>query len=164
MAGAGTVMASITGIDHMNRSGHGEIARIRSIITTDNINGKTLSYYRNVSYVSDITAIDASGNPIDVNTYIDSNQVGYTPSGISQPDWVSTKIYPNPASGLVNVTSSSPMTAISISDILGQVVYRSAPDHMLSETVMIPYLEPGIYTINITTTAGHTTDRLTIKI
>jgi hypothetical protein len=163
MAGAGTVVASITGIDHINRSGQGEIARIRSIITTDNINGKTLSYYRNVSYVSDITAIDASGNSIDVNTAIDSNQVGYTPAGISQPEMVTTKIYPNPASGLVNVSSSSPMTGISISDILGQVVYRFVSDHKLNETVLIPYLEPGIYTVDITTTAGHTTDRLTIK-
>ena len=71
----GEVKAAITGINHTNRSGSGEIAQFWAIITTGNINGKDLHYYRNVNYISDIKATDIHGNPIVVNAGIDSNRV-----------------------------------------------------------------------------------------
>ncbi len=63
----GQIKTAVTRINHVNRSGNGEIAQIKFKITTDNISGKNLMYYNNVNFISAVTAIDSAGNPIDLN-------------------------------------------------------------------------------------------------
>jgi hypothetical protein len=160
----GQVKAAITGIDHSPRSGYGQIATFRCIITTDNINGKDYSYYNNLNYISDITAIDQYGNHIPLNAGIDSNEVGFFLNGIrdiSQATKIS--VYPNPAANQVRIKSASGMTTIRIIDIVGNEVLTLNSDNKLSQTIDISRLAVGIYTIHASSQAGAGTAKLIIS-
>jgi len=160
----GQVKAAITGIDHSPRSGYGQIATFRCIITTDNINGKNYSYYNNLNYISEITAIDQYGNHIPLNAGLDSNEVGFFLNDIrdiSQPTKVN--LYPNPAADQVRITSSSGMTSIRIIDIIGNEVLTISSDNKHSETLDISHLAAGVYTVQVLSQTGLGTAKLIIS-
>ncbi|MGM3366941.1 hypothetical protein ACS212_22770, partial [Escherichia coli] len=52
--GSGVIKEAITRIDHTARSGQGQIAYVRAIVTTDNIDGKNLHYYRFQCSISNV--------------------------------------------------------------------------------------------------------------
>lgn len=144
----GTVKAAITGINQINRSGFGLIAKFHGTITTGNINGKDYSYYKNIHYISDVTAVDRDGNPIDLNMGISSNQVAYEPTGIPDLDQTRVLIYPNPATGTVTIQGTTGMRgmAYTITDLTG----RAAVAGLLAgekTQVDVSQLEPGVYMI-----------------
>ena len=160
----GEVKAAITGINHTTRSGNGVIATFRSIITTDNINGKDLSYYANSFYISDITAIDQNGDTIPLNADIDTGYVAFTPNGIhdiTQP--VNLKIYPNPAKDQLMVTAGVGINEVSVSDILGQNVMVQKIYNKQSEIIDVSALEVGVYIVHVSTISGEGTARLIIS-
>ena len=160
----GAVKAAITGIDHTQRSGNGQIATFRCIITTDNINGKNLSYYANAFYISDITAIDQYGDTIPLNAGIDTGYVAFTPNGIhdiSQP--VNLKIYPNPAKDQLMVTAGAGINEVSISDMLGQNVMVQKVNNKQSEIIDVSTLGAGVYVVHVSTISGEGTARLVIS-
>jgi hypothetical protein len=161
--GAGVIKAAITGINHLSRTGYGQIALMRCIITTDNINGKDYSYYNDLCYISDITAIDAQGYTIPLNAGIDSNHVGYYPNGIREATAAHISIYPNPASGTVLLTAESAIKGVEITDILGQTVSSRQLSGRKSETIDISDLVAGIYTLHVATVNGSGTARLTVS-
>ena len=160
---SGTIQAAITGINHTNRSGYGVIAHMRSIITTDNINGKDLSYYTNRSFISDITAIDAQGNAIQLNAAIDSNQVGYIATGIQEASVTKVGLYPNPANGQVKVTSNSAINEITITDVLGKTISDLNVKNSLTEVMDVSMLASGIYIVHISAQTGAATAKLVIS-
>lgn len=162
---AGQVKAAITGINHQPRTGSGRIAHFTAVITTGNINGKDLSYYTNYSYISDITAIDQLGNRLQLNAGIDSNKVGYYPNGIHDIDQTATvSIYPNPAAHSVRISSGTQlMSAITITDMLGQNVMSVRVNNKTSETVDLSDLESGVYMIRVSTSYGSATTRLVVS-
>jgi hypothetical protein len=160
----GQVKAAITRIDHTPRSGNGQLAVFRCIITTDNINGKDYSYYLNQQYISDITAVDQYGNRLSLNAGIDSDYVGWFVNGINQLSKpVMINVYPNPAGDLVRITSGSGMTDIRIIDIIGNEVQTIRSDNKLSETIDISRLAAGVYTVHVTSQSGAGTAKLIVS-
>jgi sugar lactone lactonase YvrE len=160
---AGTIQTAITGIDHLSRSGYGPIAVARCIITTDNINGKDFSYYTDKSYITDITAIDALGNPVPLNAGIDSAAVGYIPTGIKEASAMKVSIYPNPASTQVVVSAQAVMSSITITDMLGRQVLIQSIQNKPSETIDISALAAGIYSIHIFASGGDGVAKLIVN-
>ena len=164
LSATGEVQAAITGINHLPRNGNGQIATFAGTITTGNINGKNLSYYHNVVYISDITAIDQHGNLIPLNAGIDSNYVAYTPNGISNiSQTAKVNIYPNPATTTIRVASGTAMSAISITDVLGKEVSTVSVNNKLDESIDISALEQGVYIIRVLTVSGTATTKLVVS-
>ena len=160
----GQVKASITGINHIARSGNGQIATFRGVVTTDNINGKTFSYYHNLIYISDVTAIDQHGNPVPLNEGIDSNYVGYTPNGIkplSAPSLVT--VYPNPAATQVKISADADITEISITDMLGETVQTMNVNSKKAEVLNISQLTSGVYIVHVSSAGGSATAKLIVS-
>ena len=161
----GTIKAAITGINHLNRSGLGEIARFRAVITTGNINGKNLSYYKELFYISNIKTTDIHGNAIPLNGAVDSNKVGYIPTGITDIKY-SEQIYvsPNPANTRLQVSSSVSLKDIAIIDVTGRVVFTSSmTDSRLTKSIDISSIEQGIYFVLVTTERGKGLSKIVVS-
>lgn len=158
----GVIKTAITGIDHLDRSGWGAIARFRGTITTDNING--IRRYVNTDYITDITAVDMKGDTIEVNTCVDSNLIIQWSTGIHDitgGDHI--EIYPNPARDYIQVTSEHPMTQVQLYDGLGELMMDN---HAGGETALsfdVSGLASGIYMVRISTVDGSTIRKVTIK-
>ncbi|MCW3128169.1 MAG: repeat protein [Bacteroidetes bacterium] len=146
----GSVKAAVTGINHANRSGYGEIARFIATITTGNINGKDLAYYGNVNYISDITAIDKDNNPITINAGTDSNNVAYEPSGLHDIGYGHVLIYPNPARDVFTIQANSSIvnTLYTISDVEGRILLNGKIKSELTH-VSIEAIAPGVYILKL---------------
>lgn len=146
----GTVKAAITGINHLGRNGYGEIAKFISTITTGNINGKDLSYYQNVSYISDINAIDRDGNPVPLNTGTSTNEVSYDANvGIHDMDYVRLLIYPNPVKDAFTIQAATQLlgTDYTLTDITGRVILTGKLAGEQTH-VAISELASGIYMLH----------------
>jgi len=63
-------------------------------------------------------------------------------------------LYPNPASSALNIQSSEQITRIQLTDILGQVVHSASVDHQQMLNIPVSNLNPGLYLIQVTTSAG----------
>ena len=77
-------------------------------------------------------------------------------SGTSEIPLHNINIYPNPTNGLLNITSSENINAISICNIIGKQVLNTENKRAIN----ISSLEDGIYFINITTEKGIYTERI----
>jgi hypothetical protein len=147
----GLIRTAITGIDHINRSGNGKIAEFIATITTGNINGKNLSYFNNLTYITEITAVDKNGKSIQINAGRDSNEVAYTPTGINDLNKaMAVAVYPNPtqSSITVKVNREAVGTSYTLSDVMGRVI-RSG--QLMQETNLLPLVEfeKGVYILQI---------------
>lgn len=146
----GIVKAAVTGINHLNRSGYGKVAQFIATITTGNINGKDLSYYSNINYISDIYAIDKDGDSVALSFVLDSDQVAYEPSGIREVDDTRIRLYPNPAHDMVTIETEEPMLneAYTLYDVTGRVV-AGGRIHGRTTQLVLSDLAPGIYTLQL---------------
>ncbi|MBS1623892.1 MAG: T9SS type A sorting domain-containing protein [Bacteroidetes bacterium] len=148
----GQIKAAVTRIDHVTRSGYGPIATARFKITTDNISGKDYSYYANVGYISDITAIDAQGNAIQLNAGADTSQVAYEPTGIREIATANIRLYPNPANNKLTITADDVITAVSVTNAAGQEVYQQkAYQGKNMEISLADGITDGIYFVHVKT-------------
>lgn len=157
----GQIKCGITRIDHANRSGNGAIGTAIFVITTDNINGKDLSYYTSHTWISDITAIDRAGNSIDINAGRDSAAIGYEITGINDIAWADKiNLYPNPASNTLNINSPQVIVnTVAITNVLGeQLMLTNVSANKAS--INIEILQPGIYFTELNTDKGTFTKRL----
>jgi hypothetical protein len=158
LKGQGMIKAAMTRIDHTARSGYGEIAYVRAIVTTDNIDGKNLRYYKFLCSISDVTIVDLYGNVIPVNEGTDSNQVAYVPLGIADvsdlPAMVS--LYPNPANDKVTIACSSAyVIGADILNVLGEKVREyTYSDYRHERTLDMQGLSSGVYHVSIRTASG----------
>lgn len=71
-------------------------------------------------------------------------------------------IYPNPASAVLNVLTSSSCTRIDIADILGRTL-RSVPAAGYKQTISLNGIVPGTYFLTITTAAGRRIEKLVVE-
>lgn len=71
-------------------------------------------------------------------------------------------LYPNPASGVINITAKDSIEKIIINNILGQNVIEMAP-HAITASVDISGLQNGIYTVTALSHGKTTTQKLVKK-
>ncbi|MBQ1606164.1 MAG: T9SS type A sorting domain-containing protein, partial [Bacteroidales bacterium] len=85
-------------------------------------------------------------------------------SGISQNGMAEISIFPNPATDILNITSSETISEIEIVNVMGQVVYRTEvnSDNAVCD---VEDLKAGVYIIRIygTSTASVVCQRKFIK-
>jgi hypothetical protein len=160
----GQVKAAITGTNHIPRGGSGLVAVFTAVITTGNINGKTMSYYPNLNYISDITAIDQYGNPVALDGAVDSDYVGFFVDGITDVSRATAvTIYPNPAATLARISASAAITSVSITDMIGDHVMTLPVSSQKSETIDISQLAPGVYIVHVAAGSSTTTAKLIVS-
>ena len=83
--------------------------------------------------------------------------VGIPNNGVSE-----VAVYPNPATSLVNITSSQEMTRITVINYVGQVVYQSELNDANSVKLNTSSFENGVYVIRIDSENGVVTKRVII--
>lgn len=163
----GAIKVAITRIDHTTRSGQGQIAFVRAIVTTDNIDGKDLQYYPFSCNISDVTAIDASGRVIDLNEGADSSAVGYTPLSVAQIGGQDEKlsIYPNPANNDVTLISAkTSILSVDVINVLGETVASHLyNDQRRERTIDLHALSSGVYYVSIRTQSGSGIRRVVVS-
>lgn len=162
----GQIKCAITRIDHAMRSGGGQIGTVSFIVTTDNINGKDYSFYKEKVWISDVKMIDNNGVELFANAGTDSSQVGYFPTGIHEVGSIdnTVSVYPNPANGQFGVYSLQyAISAIKITDVLGKLVYSNASINTNNVIVNTSNLSQGVYTAEIKTTKGTRLKRIVIS-
>ncbi len=161
----GQIKCAVTRIDHTNRSGAGQIAQAKFVITTDNINGKDLAYYGMQVWITDLVVISNDGTELDVNEGLDSTKVEFEPTGITNLSLSSAdlKIQPNPASNtvLLNVTKDLVGSNIKLADLQGRALLET-PVASPTFTIETAALANGIYLVQLITKQGTLTKRLII--
>ena len=73
-----------------------------------------------------------------------------------------TNLYPNPAQDMVTVTSSVPMTQITVTNYVGQVVYTNEMNEATSVDLNTSSYQAGVYLVKIDTDNGVVTKRVII--
>ena len=69
-------------------------------------------------------------------------------------------VFPNPTNGQFTISLSSDSATITVTDILGQAVFKT---HTTQKNVNLHLYHNGIYTINVTTKQGTTTQKLIVN-
>ncbi len=82
--------------------------------------------------------------------------------GVNEEGELFTQVYPNPASGSVNIESASRMKHISIFNLNGQKIYEVSLDQS-SVNLNIDFLNQGIYIMEINTDNGRTIEKLNVR-
>jgi hypothetical protein len=161
----GQIKCAVTRIDHTNRSGAGQIAQAKLVITTDNINGKDLAYYGMQVWITDLVVISNDGTELDVNEGLDSTKVEFEPTGITNLSLSSAdlKIQPNPANNTLqlNVTKELVGSNIKLADLQGRTLLET-PVASPTFTIETSALANGIYLVQLITKQGTLTKRLII--
>lgn len=159
----GQIKTAVTRINHVNRSGNGEIAQIKFKITTDNISGKNLMYYNNSNFISAVTAIDSAGNPIDLNAGVDSALVEFTPTGIRTIEQFQAAVYPNPTSGKLFIKSDEALLEhVKLRNLLGETVVSEVATGS-NKTIDVSGLANGVYILHLETNKGELYRRIVIS-
>lgn len=160
----GQIKTAVTRINHAARSGYGEIAEVAMIITTDNINGKDLAYYNNIVFISSVTAVDSSGNEIDLNEGIDSAWIEFEPTVISEIQQFDLQMHPNPASKKLFVKSSDALLkGIKIRNVIGAIMREDKLSNEHKAELDLSDVSNGVYLIEIETNKGTAVKRVLIS-
>jgi hypothetical protein len=77
---------------------------------------------------------------------------------------VSTKVYPNPTSGIINIEipSLTEKTTLSVYDLQGRMVYTQETNQV-ENTISLEGIQDGVYLIQIDNTAGSITKKIVLK-
>lgn len=144
----GKIKAAITRIDHTNRSGFGEIGKVKLVINTDNIDGKMYATYPFEAYITSLVATDANGTPIDLNEGADTTAINYEPNAIVETEAkIDFSAYPNPANQTVFVESKNAATCdFKLINIVGEV--QQEWNNVKSVKMNVSHLPAGIYFID----------------
>lgn len=161
----GQIKCAVTRIDHTNRSGAGQIAQAKFVITTDNINGKDLAYYGMRVWVTDLVVIDNDGLELEVNEGQDSTKVEFEPLSVSNMPLAdgTLKIQPNPTNNMVqvNVTREVVGGSIKLMDMQGRSLFETP----VTSTVLkleTTTLANGIYLVQLSNGHAKLTKRLIV--
>lgn len=161
----GQIKCAVTRIDHTNRSGSGQIARASFVITTDNINGKDLSYYGMRVWITDLVVVDKDGLELEVNEGQDSSNVEFEPTGIGEVTLNSNdlKLQPNPANDMVQIAVTKELIGgvLKLYDVQGRALTEIRITNQ-SISINTASLTSGIYIVHINTTRGTITKRLIV--
>ncbi len=83
-------------------------------------------------------------------------------TGIDDPNAVTTNLYPNPAQDHVTVTSTQPMTRVTVTNYVGQVVYTSELFEATTVELNTSSYQTGVYLVKIDTDNGVVTKQVVI--
>ncbi len=92
---------------------------------------------------------------IDVANYFKSNVLSKTKNA-------DLKIYPNPSSGAIHISSASEIISVQLRDVLGKTCFMKNYDSYNSEIIETIPSEPGFYTCIIETKDGFITQSILI--
>ncbi|HLO90820.1 MAG: T9SS type A sorting domain-containing protein [Chloroflexota bacterium] len=129
---------------------------IQSLITdTTYVNEVTV----NGGYSYMVTAVYDNGESEPTNTV----EVEITGVGVNSPDLIENlRVYPNPASDIINIKADESIIKLQLVNIAGQIVYES--NAVASETVInTSDLTQGLYMLNITSDKGTVTRKISIR-
>lgn len=143
----GEIKAAITRIDHTNRSGFGEIGKVKLVINTDNIDGKMYATYPFEAYITSLVATDANGTPIDLNEGADTSEINYIPNAINEiEESLDFSVYPNPASQTLFATFKNNQAGdFKLINALGETTQEW--NNVRSLSTNVSNLSSGIYCI-----------------
>lgn len=118
------------------------------VITTDNIDGKFLSYYIAQFQLTEVEVINQLGDTIPVNAMGDSAFIGFYPTAIQdfEQDANDILLFPDPANNVAHLQlTGGKLSTLIISDMLGQQIVKY--DHLNSSNFTLPTgnLTPGVY-------------------
>ena len=123
-----------------------------------------MGYYYQVTatYASDI---DACESPAAMALDIPEDDFVYVlVTGIDDPNAAAlTNLYPNPAQDMVTVTSSLPMTRVTVTNYVGQVVYTSEVFDATSVELNTSSYQAGVYLVKIDTENSVVTKQVVIS-
>ena len=80
----------------------------------------------------------------------------------NQESGMNTKVYPNPANGLVNIRSNSILLSIKVININGQILGKIIPTSKLTSVDLSDYPR-GIYNVHLTSSVGIENIKLVLK-
>ena len=137
--------------------GCGQIGDL-SIYLPDNVVGKKDLIGPQKFYFTDEEAIDTSESDIPINTKNSTVYLTSNTSGVKAPSNTinDIDIYPNPVSGnLLNIKMNNATAEImSISDVLGNVVFSSDRPLSGNAQIQLPNISQGLYFVRLSTAQG----------
>ncbi len=75
---------------------------------------------------------------------------------------LSISVYPNPTTGLANISSPEAIKELVVTDLAGRVLLRQTP-HQSSATLDTSPLSSGLYLLKVNTDSGSSTTKLTVR-
>ena len=150
----GQVDIAISRTDHQAIVGYGEIATMY-ITMEDNVNGKNAASKNLPMWITGARLIDEVGVILPVNVAPDTIVVFETINSIAPLTRRVAKVYPNPATNIINIVDEEEVQAINITDMLGRVVYtRAVTGANNVVTIDVAELPVGVYQLSLTTANG----------
>jgi hypothetical protein len=95
-------------------------------------------------------------------TNSDTISLDWPATGINDLGAGSVRIYPNPATEIVNVTSDFTITGIEVMNFLGQTVYTQTGVDQKASKINVSNLQSGVYFVKVTTFQGVRTVKITV--
>jgi len=93
----------------------------------------------------------------------ESNEACWIATGIEDPAMADgIAVYPNPARDILNITSSSDITHVTVMNYVGQVVYNQKVVEDNDLQLSVAGYETGVYIVKVETTAGILIKKVTI--
>ena len=170
MPSANRIEFGMTRINHINRSGDGEIGRL-TLITIDNIAGKTntLQDFEMPMHIVEVLAIshDETVIPLsllgdtliieDVEVIQDTTSAGLVPES-------HFRIYPNPSSGKFFIECENELIiSYTLHNYVGQELLKKESLETNSLILELSEFDRGIYLLEVETAKGIETKKIVIK-
>jgi len=146
---SGYVDVAAVRTDQLSVSGDSTIA-VFSVVIIDNVSTQTCGSF----LLSNVTAINSSGENIYFSYAGDSVLVTDFASGIQGAQVVDVMLYPNPAQSSVTVTSHEIIQGFEIYNQLGELVTAENLLPSRKQTLQISHLSKGVYNLYIRTDKG----------
>jgi len=122
-----------------------------------------MGYYYQVTATYESATDACESNPAMALNIPEDDFVYVFVTGIDDPNSeMLTKLYPNPAQDMVTVTSSVPMTHLTVTNYVGQVVYSNEMNEATSVELNTSSYQAGVYLVKIDTDNGVVTKRVII--
>ena len=121
--------------------------------------GTTYDYQVTAHFAS---ATDECESAPAMDVAMENDYVSVLITGIDNPEASLTNVYPNPAQDVVNVTSTLPMTQLTVTNYVGQVVYNNEMNDATSVQLNTSSYQTGVYLVKIETANGVVTKRVVI--
>ncbi len=77
-----------------------------------------------------------------------------TPNSVTEARAVQMQVWPNPTQDGITATSSVPFDRVMIVDVHGSTVYEQNTDCVMTATVNLQHLSPGVYACRVRTSSG----------
>lgn len=143
----------LTRTDLIDRDGSGEIARI-NVVTIDNISGKDLKDMQMSLSISDVKAVNANNDVIELDTGSDTLTITNIQTSIIDNSFseISLNVFPNPSNGQVFIELKGLRTneavQVEIFDLSGKQVLN---EQYTGNTLTVPAssLNKGMYLIRV---------------